>query len=103
MIARATMFLLFWMTFGGRTLLGCSCGGPGPVPCGGLSPTTVVFVGTVEGIENPPPDFTWGAESRADMRTVDQSGYSRYHFRVDEKISGIQTTDIDVFFRTGRC
>lgn len=101
MIARVTMFLLFWMAFGGPILLGCSCGGPGPVPCGGLSPTTFVFVGTVESIENPPPDFNQPAESRVDMRTVDQSGYSRYHFRVDEKISGIQTTDIDVFSGRG--
>jgi hypothetical protein len=66
-----------------------------------LSPTTIIFVGTVESIENPPPDFNQPAESMVDMRTVDQSGYSRYHFRVDEKISGIQTTDIDVFSGRG--
>jgi len=60
-----------------------------------------VFVGTVESIENPPPDFDQAAKSSVDMRTVDQSGYARYHFRVDEKISGTQTTDIDVFSGRG--
>lgn len=100
MIPRAAIFLLFWMGFGGRIVLACSCAEPGPVPCGELSPTSVVFVGTVETIENPPPDFDQAASS-VDMRSVDQSGYARYHFRVDEKISGTQTTDIDVFSGRG--
>ena len=71
------------------------------MPCGEFSPTSLVFVGTVESIENPPPDFDQAAKSSVDMRTVDQSGYARYHFRVDEKISGTQTTDIDVFSGRG--
>ncbi len=82
-------------------MLACSCAGPGPVPCGEFSSTSLVFVGTVESIENPPPDFDQAAKSSVDMRTVDQSGYARYYFRVDEKISGTQTTDIDVFSGRG--
>ena len=101
MILRAPIFLLFWMAFGGRIVLACSCAGPGPVPCGELSPSSAVFVGTVQTIENPPPDFDQVPESSVDMRTVDQSGYAHYHFRVDEEISGTQTTDIDVFSGRG--
>ena len=101
MIPRAAIFLMFWMAFNGHIVLACSCGGPGPVPCGEYSPTSVVFVGTVESIENPPPDFDQAGKSRVDMRTVDQSGHAHYQFRVDEKISGTQTTDIDVFSGRG--
>ena len=101
MIPRAAIFLLIWMAFSGRIVLACSCGGPGPVPCREFSRTSVVFVGTVGSIQNPPPDFDQADESSADMRTVDQSGYSRYHFRVDEKISGTQTIEIDVFSERG--
>ena len=50
-------------------------------------------MGTVESIENPPPDFTQAAQSNVDMRTVDQSGYSRCRFRIDEKIAGAQPTE----------
>jgi len=71
------------------------------VPCGEFSPTSVVFVGTVETIENPAPDFDQAAKSSVGMPTIDQSGYARYHFRVDETISGTQTTDIDVFSGRG--
>jgi hypothetical protein len=60
-----------------------------------------VFVGTVESIENPPPDFDQAPESNVDMRAVDQSGYSRYHFRIDEKISGAQAMEVDVFSGRG--
>jgi len=100
-IPRAAIFLMFWMAFSGRIVLACSCAGPGPVPCGELSPTSVVFVGTVESIENPPPDFEQASESRVDMRTVDQSGYSRYHFQIDEKISGTQAAEITVYSGRG--
>lgn len=101
MIPRTTMFLLFLMAFGGQIALACTCAREGPVPCGKFGPTDVVFVGTVEGVENPPPDFSHAAESGVDMRTVDQSRYSRYHFRIDERISGTQTAYIDVFSGRG--
>jgi hypothetical protein len=101
MIPRAAIFFLFWMALGGRMVLACSCASLGPVPCGRFSPTDVVFVGTVESIENPPPDFDQAAESKVDMRTVDQSGYSRYHFRIDEKISGTHSPEVDVFSGRG--
>jgi hypothetical protein len=100
-IPRAAIFLLIWMAFSGRIVLACSCARSGPVPCGEFSSTSVVFVGTVETIQNPPPDFDRADESSADMRTVDQSGYSRYHFQIDEKISGTQMAEIDVFSGRG--
>jgi len=71
------------------------------MPCGEFSPTSVVFVGTVESIENPPPDFDQAAQSNVEKRTIDQGGYSRYHFRIDEKVSGTQTAGIDVFSGRG--
>jgi hypothetical protein len=98
---RAAIFLLFWLVFNGRIVLACSCARLGPLPCGKSSPTSVAFVGTVESVENPPPDPGQAAESSVDMRTLDQSGYSRYHFRVDENFSGTQATDIDVFSGRG--
>src|SRR5260370_606582 len=89
------------MAFSGRIVLACSCARLGPMPCGEFSPTSVVFVGTVESIENPPPDFDQAAQCNVEKRTIDQGGYSRYHFRIDEKISGTQTAGIDVFSGRG--
>ncbi len=72
MLSTATIFLLFCMVFGERTALACSCGTLAPVPCEKFPPTDMVFVGTVESIENPPPDFTQAAQSNVDIPTVDQ-------------------------------
>lgn len=59
----------------------CSCFIPTPTPCPSLAPPAVVFVGTVMDIENPP----------ADHPSVNDTGLSRYRFRVDEKFAGVNT------------
>src|SRR5262249_27524059 len=83
LMIRLVVSLLFCLGVGGSVSLACSCGMPGPAPCAGLKPSSVVFVGTVESIENPPP-----SDSAATLRGADQSGQTRYHFRIDEGISG---------------
>jgi len=71
--------------------LACSCGGPGPQVCGGLSATDVIFVGTVLDIENPP----------SDDGGLGGPGLSRYHFRIDENIAGTGSKEIDVYSGRG--
>jgi hypothetical protein len=45
------------------------------------------FVGTVIGIENPPNERPGG----------DQTGLSRYRFRIDENISGFEEKEVDIY------
>lgn len=71
----------------------CTCATPGPTPCGGLGSEQISFVGTVIDVENPPPD-EFGPN-------VDTSGTSRYRFRVDERIVGVDAAEIDVYSGRG--
>jgi hypothetical protein len=50
-----------------------------------------MFLGTVTDIENPPDE----------SRGADQSGTSRYRFRVDENISGITAKEVNVYSGRG--
>jgi len=59
--------------------------------CADLKPIGPSFVGTVIDIENP-PDERPGA---------DQSGLSRYRFRVEENISGFEEKEVDVYSGRG--
>jgi hypothetical protein len=68
----------------------CSCSFGAPTPCGNLSKTEVLFVGTVVDIENPPSE-----------KVADQSGQSRYRFRVDEHFSGPPIAEVDVYSGRG--
>lgn len=102
MKSRFAIFLFIWMAFGGRDLLACSCMRSGPTPCGKFDPTGVVFVGTVESIENPPPEFGRGEMSdEDDSSPLAQSGLSRYRFSIDEKISGTYPAEVDVYSGRG--
>jgi hypothetical protein len=56
-----------------------------------LKPIGPSFVGTVIDIENPPDE----------RRGADQSGLSRYRFRVDENISGFKEKEVDVYSGRG--
>ena len=70
----------------------CSCSGPQPVACPGLGGSGFIFVGTVVGIENPPPPDS--------DRLASRSGVSRYTFRVDETIT--PSKDSEVVVNSGR-
>ena len=70
---------------------GCSCSQPGPSKCPNLKQGGPIFVGTVTDIENPPDKG----------RGADQSGTSRYRFRVDENINGIAAKQVDVYSGRG--
>jgi hypothetical protein len=59
--------------------------------CCDLKATGPSFVGTVIDIENPPDE----------RRGADQSGLSRYRFRVDENISGFEEKEVDVYSGRG--
>jgi len=65
---------------------------PGPTPCGGgLSANGVLFVGTVMHIDNPPPnDGGLGGP-----------GESQYRFHIDEKLTGTQDREIDIYSGRG--
>ncbi len=83
----AALFLLFFSS----PSWSCSCATPAPSKCEGFHKDGPIFVGTVVDIENP-PDETRGA---------DQTGVSRYHFRVDENIFGISAKEVDVYSGSG--
>ncbi len=59
--------------------------------CRDLKATGPSFVATVIDIENPPDE----------PRGADQSGLSRYRFRVDENSSGFEEKEIDVYSGRG--
>ena len=81
-VARILIVILAVATFCVQRSLACSCK---KLPsdsgnCTDLKATGPSFVGTVIDIENPPDE----------RRLADQSGLSRYRFRVDENISGFR-------------
>lgn len=69
----------------------CSCSRTAPGACPKISDEGILFVGTVVDIENP-------ADER---RGADQSGTSRYRFRVDETFNGITAKEVDVYSGRG--
>jgi hypothetical protein len=81
--------ILAFGTFCAHRSLACTCVSPPNAPghCGDLKATGPSFVGTVIEIENPPDE----------RRGADQSGLSRYRFRVDENISGFEEKEVDVY------
>jgi hypothetical protein len=90
---RFLVVILAFVTFCAHRSLACSClsAPSGPGKCGDLKATGPSFVGTVIDIENPPDE----------RRFADQSGLSRYRFRVDENISGFDEKEIDVYSGRG--
>ncbi len=69
----------------------CSCAQTAPGTCPDLKEAGISFVGTVIDIENPPNE----------RRGADQSGFSRYRFRVDESINGLDVKEIDIYSGRG--
>jgi hypothetical protein len=69
----------------------CSCGRSAPGTCPDIKKNGISFVGTVLDIENPP-------DQRSD---ADQTGTSRYRFRVDENISAVDVKEVDVYSGRG--
>jgi len=55
-----------------------------------MSKSEVIFVGTVMEVENP-----------ATEKREDQGGISRYAFRVDEVLSGVDKTEVEVYSGRG--
>ncbi len=93
-LARILLVILALATFCTQRSLACVCGKlpTDPGNCHDLKATGPSFVGTVIDIENPPDD-------RRGPR--DQSGLSRYRFRVDENISGFEEKEVDVYSGRG--
>ena len=81
-LGRLFVVILVFGTLCAHSSLACSCGKPSKTEgnCTDLKATGPSFVGTVIDIENPPDE----------RRLADQSGLSRYRFRVDENISGFR-------------
>ena len=69
----------------------CSCSVAMPGTCGDIKALGPSFVGTVVDIENPPDE----------RRGADQSGLSRYRFRIDENISGFEEKEVDIYSGRG--
>jgi hypothetical protein len=95
-LVRALLFTLTFATFCAHRSFACSCmsGSSAQIVghCSDLKPIGPSFVGTVIDIENPPDE----------QRAADQSGVSRYRFRVDENINGFEDKEIDVYSGRGR-
>src|ERR1700730_13466813 len=89
---RVSIALFVVGTFGAECSPACSCLKiPRPSNCADLKPIGPSFVGTVIEIENPPDE----------RRGADESGLSRYRFRIDEDISGFEEKEVDVYSRRG--
>ena len=92
-LARILVVILALETFCAHRSLACSCAvlRNRPGNCSDLKATGPSFVGTVIDIQNPPDE----------RRGADQSGLSRYRFRVDENISGFDEKEVDVYSGRG--
>ena len=92
-LGRLFVVILVFGTLCAYSSLACSCGKPSKTEgnCTVLKATGPSFVGTVIDIENPPDE----------QRLADQSGLSRYRFRVDENISGFDEKEVDVYSGRG--
>jgi hypothetical protein len=79
------------MAFSAEASWACSCSRLAPGACPGFREAGTNFVGTVIDIENPPDE----------QRGADQTGLSRYRFRVDENIIGVDSKEVDVYSGRG--
>jgi len=84
------LLALFVVLASSAEVWACSCVTTGePGPCAKLTPTEVVFVGTLLSVENPPYEISM--ENPGEEQ-------SRYRFRIDEKISGLgEEHEIDIY------
>lgn len=90
-LTRLNLTVVMFLVFCARASWACSCSQTAPGECGDFKEVGTLFVGTVIGIENP-------ADER---RGADQSGVSRYRFRVDESIHGMDLKEVDVYSGRG--
>jgi hypothetical protein len=89
---RVSIALFVVGTFCAERLPGCSCVmQPRAANCADLKPIGPGFIGTVIEIENPPDE----------RRGADQTGLSRYRFRIDENISGFEEKEVDIYSGRG--
>jgi SdrD B-like protein len=89
---RVSIALFVVGTFCAERSSACSCVKiPRPANCANLKPIGPSFVGTVIDIENPPDE----------RRFADQSGLSRYRFRIDENVSGFEEKEVDIYSGRG--
>jgi hypothetical protein len=91
-LVRVLMVILAFLTICATRSLACSCGElPRTFDCRDLKPIGLSFVGTVISIDHPPDE----------RRGADQSGLSRYRFRVDENIDGFPMKEVDIYSGRG--
>jgi hypothetical protein len=94
-----------WVTlFAPLAAKACACSQNSPGACQGLQKEDVAFLGTVTQIENvppSPPDNSANSAAPANDANPNASSPSapvtRYHFHIDDRFSGPEATEIDVF------
>ena len=101
MTSRAILKILPILLFWPAATIACTCSKAPPGVCPGLQSDDVVFIGTVTDIENVSPVATIDAQptDSASVATPasDALPITRYHFKINEKFSGPNTAEIDVF------
>ncbi len=91
-LIRVSIALFVMGTWCAVRLPACSClTVHRPSNCADVKPIGPSFVGTVIDIENSPDE----------RRGADQSGLSRYRFRIDENISGFEEKEVDIYSGRG--
>jgi hypothetical protein len=73
----------------------CTCSNAPPGKCPGLQADDVVFLGTVAGAETLAPPLLPSDASAA--TNTGSTVVVRYHFQINERFAGADTTEIDVF------
>jgi hypothetical protein len=91
-LSRALIAMFVVGTIGAGSSLACSCVvATGASNCSDVKPIGPSFVGTVIDIENPP----------GEQPGSDETGLSRYRFRIDENISGFAEKEVDIYSGRG--
>jgi hypothetical protein len=90
-MSKQTLGLLLLFLLSSAQAIGCSCSTVGLATCSGFDNHGMLFVGTVIQIEDPAVD--------KDVR--DTAGNTRYRFRIDEKFSGLEGPEIDIYSGRG--
>jgi hypothetical protein len=104
MITRRAIFaILPILFFAPAYVSACTCSKAPAGACQGLQQDDVVFVGTVTDVENvasPAPDAASAGDSQnagTAASAADVTPVVRYHFKIDDKFAGPDTSEIDVF------
>jgi len=104
MNARAALFVISLLLVTPALASACACSQAPPGKCQGLRPDDVVFLGTVTDVEDiadaaPISDAAPAPESAPAGTPADAvaARLTRYHFHINERFAGPNSTDIDVF------